>query len=693
MTQRPRSGGSFAAACSLLLSFAAVAQASDETIKAAPAFSAQQLAAAPVDNWITNGGSLSNQRYSPLSQINRDNIGDVKAVWRTHLDGSGMGAQHSGQGQPLVYHGVLYMVTGQDDVFAVSVDTGKILWRYKADLDPSRVKVCCGWVSRGVALGDGKVFVGRLDAQLVALDQRTGKVLWTNQVEDPLKGYSIVGSPLYYDGMVIFGMGGGDMGIRGSLKALDARTGKLRWTFYTIPAPGEFGSDTWPADNDFWKFGGAAIWQTPAVDPQLGMIYFSTGNAGDSFNGSQRPGNNLFTASIVALDVKTGQYRWHFQQVHHDIWDYDSPNPVVLFDASFNGVPHKALAQVSKTGWVYILDRETGKPILGIEERPVPQEPRQHTAATQPYPVGDAVVPQSIDIAPEGFDLPYGGRIFTPFWDKPVVYRPQMAVNWPPSSYDPATHLFYVCGIDNVGNSVSDTHGFEHPKWQGMWLGGGGAYTGIAGRGIFAAVDLTTNRLVWRQQWHESCFSGSLTTAGGLVFVGRSDGRFQALDARDGNRLWQFQTDSGVNATASSFEYKGNQYIAVYAGGTLFGGGKKGDSLWLFSLKGTVYSLPSPGAAVSIIGDGAAVQVAAGKPDIAHGKALFKQFCTACHGDTGLGSHGGANLTDASKNGIGYVVTTATKGRGDMPSFRDVLKPEELRDVGGYVTQGLFAPN
>ena len=694
MIQRLRPWGCFAAAFTLVVSFAAVAQTSSVTIKPAPAFSEKQLAAPPVNGWITNGGSLSNERYSPLKQINRDNIRDVKAVWRTHLDGSGMGAQHSGQGQPLMYDGVLYMVTGQDDVFAVSVDTGQILWRYKAQLDPSRVKVCCGWVSRGVAIGEGKVFVGRLDAQLVALDQRTGKVLWSNQVEDPLKGYSIVGSPLYYDGMVIFGMGGGDMGIRGSLKALDAKTGKLRWTFYTIPAPGEFGSDTWPSNNDFWKFGGGAIWQTPAVDPDLGMIYFSTGNAGDSFNGSQRPGNNLFTASIVALDVKTGKYRWHFQQVHHDIWDYDSPNPVVLFDASFNGVPHKALAQVSKTGWVYILDRQTGKPILGVEEKPVPQEPRQHTAATQPYPVGDAVVPQFIDIAPEGFDLPYGGRIFTPFWDKPVVYRPQMAVNWPPSSYDPTTHLFYVCGIDNVGNSVSDAHGFEHPKWQGMWLGGGGAYTGIAGRGIFAAVDLTTNRLVWRQQWHESCFSGSLTTAGGLVFVGRSDGRFQALDARNGDRLWQFQTDSGVNATASSFEYKGDQYIAVYAGGTLFGGGKKGDSLWLFSLKGTMYSLPSPGAAASIIGDGAAVPVAPGKPDIAHGKTLFKTFCTACHGDSGLGSHGGANLTDAAKDGIGFVVTTATKGRGDMPSFRDVLKPEEMRDVAGYVTQGLFAlPN
>ena len=660
-----------------------------DAIKPAPAFTPAQLTPAPTTSWPTNGGSLSNQRFSPLTRINRDNVRDVKAVWRTHLNGSGMGAQHSGQAQPIVYDGVLYMVTGTDDVFAVSVDTGRILWNYQANLDPKRVKVCCGWVSRGVALGEGKVFVGRLDAQLVALDQRNGKVLWTAQPEDPLVGYSMVGSPLYYDGMVIIGIAGGDMGIRGSLRAFDAKTGKPRWTFYTIPAPGEFGSDTWPSDNDFWKYGGAGIWQTPAVDPELDMVYFSTGNAGNSFNGSARPGNNLFTDSIVAIDAKTGKYRWHFQQVHHDIWDYDSPNPVVLFDADFKGVKHKALAQVSKTGWVYILDRTDGKPILGIEERPVPQEPRQHTAPTQPYVNGDSVVPQSVDIPPEGFEPNNGGRIFTPFWDKPVVYRPQMAVKWPPSSYDPASHLFYVCGIDNVGNSVSDLKTYEHPKWQGMWLGGGGAYSGIAGRGVFAAVDLTTNRIKWEQQWRESCFSGSLTTAGGLVFVGRSDGRFTALDTRNGERLWQFQTDSGVNAPASSFEYKGEQYVAVYAGGTLFGAGKKGDSLWLFSLKGTMLSFPVQGPPTSIIGNGAPVAIAPGTPNVANGKTVFTTFCVACHGDNGLGSHGGANLTAASHD-IQLVVTTVSKGRNDMPSFQDVLKPEQIRDVAGYITKGLF---
>src|SRR6185312_9170757 len=415
--------------------------------------------------------------------------------------------------------------------------------------------------------------------------------------EDPKAGYAIASAPLYYDGLVITGFAGSDLGTRGRLKAYDAKDGKLRWTFYTVPGPGEIGHETWPENSEVWKHGGAAIWQTPAIDPELGLIYFSTANPGPVLNGNLRKGDNLFSASIVAVDVKTGKYRWHFQQVHHDIWDYDSPNPVVLFDANYGGQSRKALAEISKTGWVYILDRETGKPLLGIEERPVPQEPRQATAATQPYPVGDAVVPQSLDIAPEGQELTNGGRIFTPYWDKPVSYRPQMGVNWPPSSYDPATNLMFLCAIDHVGTSFSDTQGdakdFDKPKFDGMWNKGGAGYSGVAGRGIFAAMDLRTNRLVWRQQWRDDCWSGSLATAGGLVFVGRSDGRLTALDSRNGERLWQFQTDSGVNAPASTFQYERQQYVVVLSGGTLFAAGaKRGDSVWLFSTNGTLESFP-----------------------------------------------------------------------------------------------------
>ncbi len=544
--------GRILASCVWVMGLPCAAMSASAQIQPAPAFTAAQLNAPPTTGWLTNGGSLNNQRYSPLREIDRGNVAQLKGKWRTHLEGSGLGAQYSGQGQPIVYDGVIYISTGASDVFAVSVDSGQILWRYTAGVDAARVRACCGWVNRGVALGDGKVFVGRLDAHVVALDQRTGKVLWTVQAEDSTAGYTITSAPLYYDGLVITGLAGGEAGIRGRIMAFDAKTGKLVWTFYTIPGPGEFGHDTWPADNEAWKYGGAPIWQTPALDPALGLIYFTTGNAGPDYNGAHRAGDNLFTVSVVALEVKTGKYRWHFQQVHHDIWDYDSPNPVILFDAPYAGRMRKGLAEVSKTGWVYILDRETGKPLLPIEERPVPQEPRQKTAATQPHVSGDPVVPQEIDIAPEGFELVNKGRIFTPFWDKVVLYKPQMGVNWPPSSFDPQKNHMFICGADQVGVVASDGKDWAPPLATGFYAGGRGAANhGVPRRGTFTAMDLTTNRIVWRQQWTASnCMNGTLATGGGLIFVGRADGRLTALDSSNGNRLWQFQTDSGVSASA-----------------------------------------------------------------------------------------------------------------------------------------------
>ena len=687
----------------------AAAHAAD-TIKPAPAFTKQQLTALPKDAWVTNGGNLYNQRYSPLTEINRDTVKNLKANWRIHLN-SGNGPQYSGQAQPLFYDGVLYYPTGANDVFAIDVDTGNILWKYEAHLDPASVKVCCGWMSRGVALGEGRVFVGQLDAKLLALDQKTGKVLWSIQAEDPLKGYSIVSAPLYYDGMIITGFGGGDIGTRGRVKAYSAKDGKLLWTFYTIPAPGEFGSETWPKNNDYYKYGGAPIWQTPAVDPELGLVYFSTGNAGPDFNGAERAGDNLFTASIIAIEAKTGKYRWHFQQVHHDIWDYDSPNPVVLFDAPYNGKMRKGIAQISKTAWVYILDRETGKPLTPIEERPVMQEPRQKTAATQPYVIGDPIIPQYVDIAPEGWDLVNGGKIFTPFWDKPIVYKPQMAVNWPPSSYDPETNQFFVCAIDNLAYSAADTTPFEEPKYKGMWLRlGPSPFPDAARRGAFGSYDLKTNRLLWNQAWTQGCMSGSINTAGGLVFVGRSDGRFTALDKTNGHKLWEFMTDAGVNATASTFVHKGRQYVAVLSAGTLFGAGKRGDSVWLFSLAGRIESLPTAPpplsglAAVEAVANGTVAAggaaapafppMPAGDANVAAGKDLYERFCVACHGDTGLGGHGGGASLDtitATADNIPAIYATVNAGKNqNMPPFKGALKPEEIRDIAGYISKQLI---
>ena len=552
------------------------------------------LSAPPTDGWLKSGGNLFNQNYSPLTQINRQNVANLKGVWRARLEGSGLATKYSGEAQPVVHDGVVYIVTGADDVFAISVKTGKTLWNYEARLDEKITTVCCGWTSRGMGLGEGKIFVGQLDGRLVALDEKSGTPAWSVQAERWQEGYTITAAPLYFDGMVIVGFAGGENGIRGRIKAYDAKDGRLIWTFYTIPAPGEIGHETWPNDNDAWKHGGATIWQTPAVDPELGLIYFTTGNPGPDFNGRIRRGDNLFSVSMVAIEAKTGKYRWHFQQVHHDIWDYDSPNPVILFDVKINGRLRKAAAEASKTGWVYILDRVTGKPLIGIDEKSVPQEPRQFTSPTQPFPRGDAFVPHQIDVAVEDFPLVNQGRIFTPFWADGVIAKPSPrgGANWPPSSYDPASNYFYVCGTDmvNLFKGGEENQVIPAEGHGGRYLGGAFGGAPIPGTGIFAALDMKTNRLVWQQRWRDNCYSGSVTTAGGLVFVGRNDGRLTALDSSNGKRLWEFQTGAGMNSPVSVFQYEGEEYVVAYSAGSLFAGSPRGDNLWLFSLKGTMDS-------------------------------------------------------------------------------------------------------
>ena len=313
-------------------------------IAVSPAFAARHLTAHPTSSWITNGGNVFNQRYSPLALLDRDNVKDLKALWRTSM-GTGAAPNNSGQAQILHHEGTLYVINGANDVFALDVDTGAILWTYRGNPDP-RAGVPMGRSSRGVTMGDGKIFAGLNDARLVALDQRTGAVVWSVEAERWQDGFSITSAPLYYDGMVITGFSGGEMASRGKVKAFSAKDGKTLWTFNTIPGPGEFGHDTWPKDSNAWQFGGAPVWQTPALDPELGLVYFSTGNPGPDLHGGVRPGDNLFSVSIVAIDARSGRYRWHFQQVHHDIWDYDSPNPVVLFDAPVE----RRLAQRPRAG-------------------------------------------------------------------------------------------------------------------------------------------------------------------------------------------------------------------------------------------------------------------------------------------------------------------------------------------------------
>ncbi|MDX6513388.1 MAG: quinohemoprotein ethanol dehydrogenase [Gaiellaceae bacterium] len=570
---------------------------------AAPAFAPKDLAAEPTDNWITNGGSLANRRYSPLTAIDTSNVAQLKGVWRTHLRGSAVAAKYSAEGQPLVFDGVIYVSTGADDVFAVSVESGAILWEYRAHLDQTISTVCCGWLNRGLALGDRKLYLGRLDGTLVALDQKTGKLAWSAQVGKWQQGYTITSAPLYYDGLVITGMSGGEYGIRGRVTAFDAKTGREVWRFYTIPGPGAVGHDSWPAGNA-WTHGGAPMWQTPSVDPALGLLYFSTGNASPDLDGSKRAGDNLFSASIVALEVKTGKYRWHYQMVHHDIWDYDAPSPTVLYDVTIDGTTRHGIAEAEKTGWLYMLDRETGKPLFPIPERPVPQLAAQSTSPTQPIPSYPPFIPhtatpqqmaeirKSVLESPGGKSLRLlrGSDIYTPFWNDVVVNAPGPVggTNWQPTSYNPGTQMFYVCAQASASGFSAETT--EPVKEHGAGAHDLGSVFTKAGStaGYFVAIDARTGTIAWSHRWPESCYAGSVTTAGNLVFVGRNGGELEAYDARDGKLLWHFQTGAGANDTATIFRRHGKEYVAFYAGGNGIAGSLRGDNLWLFALDGTL---------------------------------------------------------------------------------------------------------
>jgi quinohemoprotein ethanol dehydrogenase len=572
------------------------------TAPVANAVPADQPGPAPGDpvgnNWMVNGGNYFNQRYSALNQITTGNIANLKGAWVYHTGGNS--AATSFETTPVVVDGTMYLTGPQSQVYAVDATTGQEKWRYVPDLSGiAQLPLCCGQVNRGVGFGDGKIFVAQLDAKLTALDPASGDVLWTVQDDDPRAGYSETMAPLFWNGMVFVGASGAEYEIRGHISAYDAKTGQQMWRFYTIPAPGEFGSDSWPAGSDIWKFGGGSVWQTPALDPDLGMLYITVGNPSPDLDGSQRAGNNLFTESIVALDAKTGDRKWHYQEIHHDIWDYDVVSPNILFDVQMNGKTVKGLGEAGKTGWVYLLDRTDGTPLVGIDEKQVPQIGEQNTAPTQPYPIGDSFVPQACTADIGNYPT---AAIFTPFKTDPILMCPGAngGSEWSASSFNQKTNLMYVCGI----NQPQIFTGKPDQINQGQLHLGSAFVTPPGGEtsGTLTAIDVRTNRKAWQVQTDQMCIGGTMTTAGGLVFAGEGNGNFDAYDASSGQRLWQFQTGSGANAPAMTYMVNGQQYVAVAAGGNFQLDFPRGDSLWVFSLNGTMGPVAAPPAPASQVG-------------------------------------------------------------------------------------------
>ena len=353
-------------------------------------FSSNEFLTSASPEWPMVGGDLHNTRYSLLDQINRANVTKVRAAWisRKFDDGG------TSRVTPVVCGGLMFVTAGRY-VYALDGRTGARIWRYATVSDHTgelgKYANLRGIPNfRGVAVGDGMVFVGLMDGRVIALTQKTGKLVWSQQTGDdkPVIGQWASPAPTYANGVIYTGLSDGDFSLRGRLTALDAHIGRIIWQKFSIPGPGERGHETWPTFNNTWKTGGGGVWTNSAVDPELSLAYFATGNAVPPFAGDWRPGDNLYTCTVLAVDLRTGEIRWYYQLVHHDVFEADIGTPVILYDLEVAGVHRKALAVLRADGYLFQLDRQTGEPLLPVEERPVPQSESQRTSATQPFPVG-----------------------------------------------------------------------------------------------------------------------------------------------------------------------------------------------------------------------------------------------------------------------------------------------------------------
>lgn len=543
-------------------------------------------ATAPTDaNFPKVGGNLGNQNYTSLGGIHRGNVRRLGGAWLNHIEG-GLQSGNSQSGL-VVVDGVIFIESAPGNVHAVDGRTGETLWTY-AQTRGSLTR-------RGVAVGQGLVFTHGQGSWIIALDQKSGEVVWERQITD--YGNMEKVAVIYHDGRLLLGT---HDSARAAGLCVDASNGDVIWHFWGTPGPDDELFGTWEGDS--WMGGGATPWLHPAVDPELGMVYWTFGNARgnrSSQDGSEREGINLFANSIVATDLDTGAYIWHFQSVHHDIWDMDNSMNPVLADVEIDGEMRKLVIYGSKTGMYYILDRTDGSAPLGIDELPVPQEPRQKTWPTQPYPRQGAWTETRPVEQPLGTEIPghparavpnyVVGSLYTPHWDIPVLSVPGHGggADWSAQSFSHTTGLVYT-GFGYVPAAHSLTESSNGLRPPGEYQTGG-----------VVAVDVSTNEIAWKKDLPYSLAHGNgiLTSAANLAFIGMPDGNLLCLDAYSGRELWRFQTGAAISASPIMYEIDGEQYLAVYAGGTGIPYGDsapRGDNLWAFKIGGTEPEVPAP---------------------------------------------------------------------------------------------------
>ncbi len=520
------------------------------------------------DNVLTYGMGYSQNRYSTLKAINKETVKRLVPAWSVSL-----GSNYGEQAQPLVHDGVMF-VTNADATIAIDVATGRQLWRTPVEWDPATPRiVCCGISNKGPALYNGKVFRGTLDAHLVALEQKTGKQVWKQKIAEWKEGFSITGAPLVANGVLITGISGAEFGVRGFLDAYDPDTGNHLWRHYTIPAPGEKGHETWPNDNS-WQRGGGSTWVTGSYDPELDLVYWGTGNAGP-WDPRGRPGDNLYTASVLAFKPKTGEIAWHYQLVPNEMFDLDAVWESILADIDVGGTRRKVVMHFSRGGFLYVLDRTNGTLISAKPFEKVNWA--SHVDLETGRPVETEVSKRAR--AGEQIELwpgQWGGK------------------NWAHAAFNPQTGLLYA----------NTMHNSRLIKFVPVEYKMGQRYVGLqnlpaprtAGEPIahIDAINPLTGQHAWRTPINDiPLYSAVLATAGGLLFTGKETGEFIALDSDTGKQVWQFQTGSGINAQPITFTHQGRQYVAIQSGiggvnvlrmGDALKNVPRGGSVWVFAL-------------------------------------------------------------------------------------------------------------
>ena len=520
-------------------------------------------AAGDPKNWIHSNGSYEQTRYYAGNQINSGNVAKLKPafVFQTAV-------LESMETAPIVVNGVMFLTTSYNHVYAIDAVTGEEFWHYKHKMGPITT-FCCGPNNRGVAIEGDRLFMGTLDAKIVALDAKTGKLLWETLIADPEKGYSETMAPAVIDGKVLIGTNGGEYGVRGFIKAFSAADGKLLWTFYSIPDKGHEG--VWAVNDatgrnmhrdiaaekkmladkggDFYQTLGGGVWMAPAVDIKTRTVFFLVGNPSPDLYGAIRPGDNLYTNSMVAVDLDKGTYKWHYQYIAHDVWDLDAVSPAILTQAKDkSGKMVDVVIHGGKTGHVYVHERNTGK-LIRFSEAMIPQE----NMWVLPTKQGARMLPGA-----------NGG------------------VEWSPMAVNPKTRMAYVANLHQPM-----TYHVEETPYPGgkLWLGG--AFKTIPGEaqwGRLVAVNLDTGKVAWGVKTPQPLIGGVLATAGDLVFNGEANGWFKAFNAQNGKELWKYNCGAGVNAPAVSYMVNGKQYVAVAAGGNNQIDAKRGNSVFVFAL-------------------------------------------------------------------------------------------------------------